>query len=319
MKHLFLLLACLPLLLNSCSSESWRTASGSVWGTTYHITYLASNDLTDSIIAVTSAIDGSLSMFNPSSTVSRINRGETTDADTHFVKVYELSRRVSRASSGRFDPTVAPLVDLWGFGRGLENRPTPDSLEIACALSHTGITRTRLYNGKILSDVPGIEFDFSAIAKGYGVDCVADMMLRNGCRNFMIEIGGEVRLCGLNPRGEQWRIQIDAPVAASLPGDSAMTVLSLTDCAIATSGNYRRFRELGADSVVGHTINPLTGYPAQKSFLSATVIAPDCAMADALATALMASPPDSASAILTAFPSAKAILLTPRGKIIQLP
>ena len=309
-KPLFVGLLAASLLVGSACSSSpkWRTESGFVWGTSYHITYQNDTDLADSIIAVTDQINESLSMFSPTSTVAKINAGVSDSADRHFIAVYQLSKAVNQASNGLFDPTVAPLVDLWGFGRrgGLES--VPDSASIDSILQFVGISKTRIDGHKLIKENPMTEFDFSAIAKGYGVDQVAEMLARNGVENFMVEIGGEIRLAGHNPSGNLWRIQIDAPVVDSAPGDSAMRVLSLTDCAIATSGNYRNHRRVDSLSY-GHTISPLSGYPVQNEVVSATVIAPTCALADALATALMAAPQALADSILSSFPSAQAITI----------
>lgn len=287
----------------SCARQQWHTASGYVWGTTYHVRYLADRNLDDSVVAVADSVSESLSMFSPTSTVARVNRNESDTVDSRFKEVYELSVRVNRASGGRFDPTVAPLTDLWGFGRRGRSEEIPDSAAVASALSKVGITKSRIVADRLIKP-DSMEFDFSAVAKGYGVDCVAAMLRRNGSENFMVEIGGEIVLAGHNPAGSFWKIQIDAPVVGSEPGDSALTVLELTDCAIATSGNYRNFRS--TDSL-GHTINPLTGYPAPKEILSATVIASSCAVADALATALMASPRAVSDSLIAPF-GAKAIL-----------
>lgn len=301
----------------SCTrANDWKSASGSVWGTTYHIIYNSDRDLSDSIVSVTSLISESLSMFDRNSTVSRINRGETDSVDAFFADVYGLSQAVYAASRGKFDPTVAPLVDLWGFGRSGKDVSAPDSAAVARTLEYVGLSRSTLDGNRILKDDPRLEFDFSAVAKGYGVDKVAAMLNRNGCSDYMVEIGGEIRLAGHNPRGRDWRIQIDAPVQGSNPGDSALSVLTLTDCAVATSGNYRNFRQLAGDSIIGHTIDPLTGMPSPQKVLSATVIAPDCALADALATALMASEPAGAQEIINPFPGVKAFITLPSGKSV---
>lgn len=306
----FMCMGCSP-------APHWERTAGTAWGTTYHITYESPRDLGDSIAAVVETINQSLSMFSPSSRVSRINAGATDTVDACFAAVYELSRKVSDASGGRFDPTVAPLTDLWGFGRKEPRRELPDSAEVAAALARVGIGKTRISDGRIFRQRPDMEFDFSAVAKGFGVGEVAKMLERNGCRNFMVEIGGEIALRGHSPSGRAWRIQVDAPVAGSAPGDSSLTVLELTDCAIATSGNYRNFKEMGG-TTVGHTLDPATGYPSQRDVVSATVIAADCGLADALATALMASPADSAAAIIGCFPNTRAILVRADGTVQEI-
>lgn len=303
--------------LNSCSNNEWRQASGAVWGTTYHITYKAARDLSDSIIAVTEEINQSLSMFNKTSTVSRINAGKTDSVDRHFINVYKIACEVFEASAGKFDPTVAPLVDLWGFGRDGRETALPNSASVNNILKRVGLGKTSLHGACLIKENPLTEFDFSAIAKGYGVDCVARMFHRNGCNDFMVEIGGEISLSGYSPRGKNWNIQVDAPIVGSEPGDSALTILSLTDCAVATSGNYRNFRT-GNNGSIGHTIDPLTGFPAANYLLSATVLARECALADALATALMAMPADSASTLLDKFPDTWAIIVAPDGQSILI-
>ena len=310
----------LTLSLTACvGSPTWRTTSGAVWGTTYHITYESEKDLSDSVVAVTGEINSSLSMFSPLSTVSRINSGETDTVDSHFEKVFNVARKIFDASDGAFDPTVAPLVDLWGFGREGRDIDLPDSATVSEVMEKVGLDRAFIADGRVIKGHPQMEFDFSAIAKGYGVEQVAEMLRRNGCSNFMVEIGGEIQIEGHNPNKKAWRIQIDAPMPDSEPGDSALMIVDLTDCAIATSGNYRNFRAVSVDSIVGHTLNPKTGYPAPKYLLSVTVIAPGCTEADALATALMASSPDRVNGILSRFPEVKAILVLPSGEIIEKP
>lgn len=310
----------LTLSLTACvGSPRWRTTSGAVWGTTYHITYESEKDLSDSVVAVTGEINSSLSMFSPLSTVSRINSGETDTVDSHFEKVFNVARKIFDASDGAFDPTVAPLVDLWGFGREGRTIDFPDSATVSEVMEKVGLDRAFIADGRVIKGHPQMEFDFSAIAKGYGVEQVAEMLRRNGCSNFMVEIGGEIQIEGHNPNKKAWRIQIDAPMPNTEPGDSALMIVDLTDCAIATSGNYRNFRAVSVDSIVGHTINPKTGYPAPKYLLSVTVIAPGCTEADALATALMASSPDRVNGILSRFPEVKAILVLPSGEIIEKP
>lgn len=307
----------IPVLTGCVGSSQWYATSGSVWGTTYHIKYESAQNLDDSIVIVTNRIGESLSMFSPSSTVSRINANMTDSIDEYFNDVYEISRLVSEASGGHFDPTVAPLCDIWGFGRPDWGAALPDSTVIADILRRVGIFRTDVRGNRLIKQNPLIEFDFSAIAKGYGVDKVAEMLRRNGCHNYMVEIGGEIALSGTNPNQKKWKIQIDAPVIDSAPGDSSLMVMDLTDCAVATSGNYRNHREIGSRDV-GHTIDPLTGQPAVCSISSATVIAPACAVADALATALMASPEEYFPKIIGLFPDVSAIVVLASGEVVEI-
>lgn len=255
-------------------------------------------------------VEKSLSMFDPTSRISRINKGLTDTLDAKLADVFEISMAVNKASGGMFDPTVAPLTDLWGFGRDGRDTPLPDSTAVLEALARTGLAKCRIDGIRIVKGHQDMEFDLSAVAKGYGVDCVAAMLRRNGVENFMVEIGGEVSLGGTNAKGQPWHIQVDAPWSGASSHD-ALGVLELTDCAIASSGNYRNYRE-GADSTsrLGHTINPATGYPATTRSLATTVVAPTCGLADALATALMACDPDSAEDIISHFAHTSAIIVT---------
>ena len=300
------LMAALCLALCSCGGSrepEYRKAEGMAWGTTYHITYKNARDLADTIAAEIARIDSTLSPFCPGSLISRVNAGDTTvRADRGLAEVMALSQRVCRISGGAFDPTVAPLVNLWGFGYAQGAADVPDSTAIDSALRSVGILDCSVTpDGRVIKKSPATEFNFSAVAKGYGVDRVAEALRRCGCEDYMVEIGGEIALRGRNSRGEDWHIQIDAPESGP-DGEvvhNSMALLALTDCCIATSGNYRNYRSTSAGTV-GHTISPATGRPVATSTLSATIIAPDCALADALATASMAMPADSARAMLEA-------------------
>lgn len=311
MKHLLhiLLLLC---LLCSCTNKEYRSMQGVVWGTEYHITYNADKPLDDSVISVMRQVELSLSMFDKQSTVSRINAGETDSVDAMFAKVFYIACGVYTQTYGAFDPTVANLVNLWGFGTnpssGTYTPPSPN--EIAEARRTVGLSKCYIRNNHLFCSVKGMKFDFSAIAKGFGIDCIAEMFERNGCSDFMIEIGGEVRANGVNPSGKIWHIQIDSP-DAKLPGENALTVIPLDNAAIATSGNYRNFRTDSLGNKYGHTIDPRTGYPADCPTLSASVIAPSCAVADAFATACMVLPPDTATFLVTSILNTTPILLLP--------
>ena len=286
--------------LTACvRAPQWRTADGAAWGTTYHISYSGDRDLSDSVIAVMRDVERAVSMFDPTSNVSLVNAGITDSVGPVFAEVFNRSRHISQLSAGYFDPTVAPLVDLWGFGRKKDVKETPDSARVTQALASVGIANCYITDdGRIVRKSPSTEFDFSAIAKGYGVDAVADMLRRNGCTDFMVEIGGEVRVSGHNPRGDEWRLQIDDPVASGRDGHVRLAVVNLTDAALATSGNYRNFKEMPDGRLVTHTLSAITGYPAESDVLSVSVIAPDCMTADGLATACMAMPTDRAKAMI---------------------
>ena len=310
MKSRILLIIAAAIALASCSNRSeYRRAEGSVWTTEFHIVYRADRPLDDSIQAVLTRVEQSLSPFAEGSLISRINRGETRRADSLILRVLTRSQQICRLSGGAFDPTVSPLVNLWGFGfKNLGREPLP--AEIDSARSLVGIGRVAVRGDELTIPIKGMEFNFSAITKGYAVDLIGEMLRRNGSEDYMVEIGGEVACRGKNPRGDSWQIQIDSPQPSSAAAHDRMAVVALTDCAIATSGNYRRFRQSADGSRAWHTIDPTTGRPALSNTLSATVIAPDCMTADALATAAMVLTADSALRMIDRVPGASALLVT---------
>ncbi len=282
-----ILLVSLSLLASCGGSERYRNVEGMVWNTLYHVSYRGPAALADSLPAVFQRVGGSLSVFEESSVVSRVNASDSVEVDSLFIAVYNKSREINRLSHGMFDPTVSPLVSAWGFGPG--HRPTADTLAIDSIMRFVGIAKTRLDGHRIIKDDPRIQFNFSAIAKGYGCDQAGEMFLSNGVTDFLVEVGGEIVARGKNPRGGDWAVSIDRPVDA---GDSVVhssqCVIRLRDAAVATSGNYRNHHRSGSGKF-GHTISPVTGRPVQTDVLSATVVAPTCMEADALATACMAA------------------------------
>lgn len=278
-------------------SMPYQNDNGFVFGTVYNITYQSEDNLKDEIEKELKAVDDEFSMFNEKSTVSKFNRGEQTEFSNRFWEVYDLAATVNKETKGAFDITVAPLVNAWGFGFKHETMPTKqqvDSLRRFVGMSllekeESG--KTLIKNGKsgkvLLKKDKRVMLDFSAIAKGYGSDCIARVLRKHGVKNFMIEIGGEVVTQGISPSRVPWRIGVTKPTDDSLQTSQQLqTVLNVTDRAMATSGNYRNFYYEGGRKYA-HTIDPRTGYPVQHSLLSATVLASDCAVADAYATAFM--------------------------------
>lgn len=279
--------------LTSCTdSQGWQQASGMIWNTTYNIRWHGPASLRDSILTAIEPVDRSLSVFSDSSIVSRVNRQLATTVDTHFTTVYKECVRIHRLSAGMFDPTLAPAIEAWGFGKG--HTPTADTLRCDSLRSITGLAKTSLKDGILTKEDIRIRFNLSALAKGYGCDLLADMFRRNGVEDFLIEIGGEIVCNGTSPRNKKWRIAIDRPVENALPGENMQTCIQLESGAVATSGNYRNFHESkdaeGKKSKhFGHTISPHTCRPVATDLLSVTVVAGNCMEADALATACMAS------------------------------
>lgn len=304
----------LALLLSGIMSgcytrDTYRKCEGVIWATTFHVTYSSDRMLDDSILEVMHLVENSLSPFDENSLVTNINLNRTKLTDTLFRRIFNASIQVNNISGGAFDPTVAPLVNLWGFGYK-ESGIEPQKQSIDSALRFVGLTGCRLEGNTIVKADSHTEFDFSAITKGYGCDLIGEMLQRNGCHNYIVEIGGEVVARGKNMYGEPWRIMIDAPVE----NDSAivhkrMAVIDITDCGVATSGNYRNFRTT-PQGKAWHTISPVTGRPAETETLSATVIAPTAMMADALATACMALPTATALKMISGLPDTEALLVT---------
>lgn len=280
-------LSAIVILLNSCMSGSgFTTLDGMVWNTTYHIVYDGPENYNDSILSTLKEVENSVSVFREGSTVSKVNKSKEVEVDRYFKDVYEMSREINRKTGGMFDPTLAPLIEAWGFGRG--HVATADTLRIDSLLQTVGIYKTHLKGNRIIKDNEKIAFNFSALAKGYGVDCVAEMFMRNGIRNFLIEIGGEIRCNGRNSRGEDWCISVDSPSQGDMNLEHvSLMQIYLSSGAVATSGNYRNFHTRGGEKY-GHTISPVSGRPVKTDVLSATVTAPTTMLADALATSCMA-------------------------------
>lgn len=278
---------------------------GIIFSTIYHITYQSNTDYRDSIENLLRRFDSSVSPFNKTSLITAINNGDTTvRADKWLKTLITRSAEISRATNGTFDPTISPLINLWGFGyqKGL----TPDRTAIDTVMQHVGMKNITLYaDGRVKKSTPNVTLNFSAIAKGYAVDITARYLESKGITNYLVEIGGEIVASGVNPEGRKWSIGIDAPsdTAAAL-----QRVIHSNKLAMATSGNYRNYKTINGRRV-WHTIDPRTGEPAQNNMLSATVLAPDCMTADAYATAFMVLGVDESLRLLSATPDLDALLI----------
>ncbi|MDE6409714.1 MAG: FAD:protein FMN transferase [Muribaculaceae bacterium] len=271
---------------NEKNQESYIFDEGMVWNTQFHITYRGDENLRDSIRKVLDEVGHSLSVFDSTSLVSKVNHCDSTPVNCDFIRVYEMSRRINKISGGMFDPTLSPLITAWGFGPG--HKATSDTVRLDSLLRIVGLDKTTLRAGYIVKDLPNIQFNFSAIAKGYGCDRVAEELKKNKVNDFLVEIGGEIVASGKNPRGDKWKISIDRPVYSNSDIiHESQVVIEFTDMGLATSGNYRNYHGNGSQRY-GHTISPITGRPLQTDVLSATVLATTSMEADALATAFMA-------------------------------
>jgi thiamine biosynthesis lipoprotein len=290
-KWLFCLL--LVVSLGGCSGDVEPVQlSGATMGTTWHISYIKpkvipdQDQLQSGVEEILETVNQRMSTYLAESEISQFNAAEantwfTVSSDVFTVLSTALD--VGRQSEGAYDVTVAPLVELWGFGSsGVVSHP-PKELEITALMRQIGQGNLRLddTNSSILKQ-RDLSLDFSSLAKGYAVDRLADWMISKGVDRFMIEVGGELRLSGLSGRGDFWRIAIEQPEA---PGGSVAATMDLTDVAVATSGDYRNYFEADGQRY-SHMIDPRSGYPIAHDLVSVTVVHQNCMIADAWATAL---------------------------------
>ena len=276
------------LLLPNEPKKQYFHHQGNIFGTYYNIRYQGTNDLHEEIQARLQAFDNSLSMFNPNSVISKINRNEQVVTDSLFEAMYLEAHRVSQLSDGAFDITVAPLVHAWGFGKKAQDpKMRAQDINIDSLKALVGYEKIHLENHRIVKDNEHITLDASAIAKGYACDVVADLLRQNGSDNLLVDIGGEVVLQGVNQKGEAWRVGISRPKIDAMGMEKELQeVIASNDLCMATSGNYLQYYFVDGQRR-SHTIDPRTGRPVQHSLLSATVIASSGMRADALATACM--------------------------------
>ncbi len=277
-------------LLVSCETGKrvFVFLEGFTQGTSYHIAYNSpdSVDYHNEIKEIFEQIDNSMSVYNPGSIISEINRDEEdVRPDDYFTRVFNRASEISAKTGGAFDITVAPLVNAWGFGFSKMDNVTPKLID--SLLQFVGWEKVSIENQVFVKDHPGIMLDMNAIAKGFTVDVVAEFFESKGIKDYMVEIGGEIRLKGMNRNNQLWRIGIDKPVEdPAVISRELQEVLQMTGRSMATSGNYRRFYVKDGQRYA-HTIDPVTGYPVQHNLLSATVLTNTCMDADAWATAFM--------------------------------
>ena len=284
----FIILSCCCFFL-CCNEEEVKkeiNVNGFAQGTTYNITYISTdgNNYQRAIDSLLIEIDNSMSTYQKSSIISKFNRADSIlEVDQFFLEVLTISKEVYQVSEGAFDPTVAPIVNAWGFG--FENINNTDSSTIDSLLDFVGFDKIATVNNTVIKEKKGIMLDFNAIAQGYSVDVLCKMLESNGITSYLVEVGGELRAKGNNINDTLWRVGIDKPLP-DLKNRELEAVVNLNNKALATSGNYRKFYEKNGVKYA-HTINPKTGYPVQHSLLSATVVADNCALADAYATVFM--------------------------------
>lgn len=289
--------------LAACQSPggTYTQLEGQAQGTTYQIIYNDSvgRDFSQSVDSIFRVIDRSMSLWDSTSVISGLNANRSyVRADPHFTTVFRRAQEVAAATKGYFDPTVGLLVKAWGFSyrKGL---PQPDSARVDSLLRLVGYQKVRLEEGRLAKETLMMEMDFNAIAQGYTVDVIAKFLRGRGVRNYLVEIGGEVRAEGQNQQGQVWQVGIDQPAADSKASQLPQTVVPLSGRALATSGSYRKFIERDGRRY-SHAIDPHTGFPISHNLLSISVIADDCMSADAYATAFLVMGLDKALPIAQA-------------------
>ena len=303
MRHFATLLA-VPLLL-ACAPRPEQRLEGRTMGTTYHVTLVGVT--AERAAALQPRIDGRLeqvndrmSTYRPQSELSRFNRldraGEPFPASADMLAVLRTASRVFDLSGGAWDGTVMPLVDLWGFGpAGAVDEPPSDEA-VRTALGRVGFRRIEIRRDALVKKDPAVTLDLSSIAKGYGVDAVGALLRDEGVADFVVEIGGEVYASGVRRDGRPWRVGINRPRVDAAP-DDVFGVALLRDEAFATSGDYRNYFQSGGHRYA-HVLDPRTGRPVTNGVVSVSVRAPDCTLADGLATAVMVMGAEAGVALL---------------------
>ncbi len=314
--------ACIALLLGllpaACGPVGPATFEGAVMGTRYRVLLarppVDGRGVAAGIRQVLERVDRRMSTYKPESEVSRFNASRETGwfpVSAETARVVAKALEVWRESGGAFDITVAPLVDLWGFGPRLVPERVPSGAEIGAALARTGSRHlaVRPDPPALRKELPELEIDLSAIAKGYAVDAVAAWLEKRGFHDYLVELGGEVRVSGQRPGGRPWRVAVERGA------QGRAGVLELTSGAVATSGDYRNWFEL--DGVrYSHEIDPRTGRPVGPGLVQVTVLAPTCMEADAWATALMVAGPREGPSLARHL-GLQALFLHRRGEALE--
>lgn len=302
------------LVLTSCDKDKDTPVylKGEAFGTTYNIQLYSDKDLNfkKAIDSVIDAVNHSVSTYIPESDISKINRGDSTlVVDAIFKEVFEISEDVNRKTSGYFDPTIGVLRNAYGFGN-VKHLKVIDSTTLDSLMKYVGFHKVKINaNGTVSKEHSQIYFDFNAVAKGFGIDCIGRYLESKGVSNYLIELGGEILAKGQNFKSQQdWIVGIET-VDSELTDRSYEATVKLKNIAMASSGNYRKFR---IDSASGksyvHTLNPLTGSAEKSDVTSATVLAETCALADAYATSFMALGLEKSKNLLENLPGVEAYL-----------
>ena len=316
-RSAILLLTALLLLSGACARQGdYVRIEGFAQGSTYHVIChpvkgMNAARLQARFDARLQEIDQSLSGYNKGSLLSRLNAGEDLPLDGLFIECFERSKEIWAESGGTFDPSAAPLFDLWGFG--FSNKGQVSDAAIDSILAFVGMDlltlEERADGTHLVKADPRCQLNFNAIAQGYSCDVVARILDSLGCGDYLVDIGREIRCKGRNAAGEKWRIGLDRPSDGNMEeGKDLQAILHVSDCGIVTSGNYRKFY-VEDGRKYAHTIDPVSGRPVSHNLLSATVIAADATTADAYATWLMVIGLDRARQFLDDRPELEALLV----------
>lgn len=306
----FLLLS--GLIFSACSNDNGLlqyTLTGPAQGSTFMITYLQrpNENYQSQVDSILVYVDKSMSTWVPSSTISRVNKGDTVLMEQEFRSVLDASRKIHDQTKGNFNITVGPLVRAWGFSSTAPQ--APDSMRIDSLFQFIGMEKI-FQRGDSLWLNNGVQIDFNAIAQGYTVDLIVEFLQNKGIHDFMVEVGGELRTKGKNINGKTWTIGIDKPQEDLDSENRFQVIVELPNKALATSGNYRKFYiDESTGQRVSHTISPFTGYPAKNSLLSVSVVCNTAMEADAYATAFMVMGLEATQSFLVKNPTIDAYLV----------
>lgn len=298
----------LAFAISSCSTKTekeYSTYQGYAQGTTFHIEVEGDGDYSAAIDSILRGIDKELSLWDSASWISNWNSGNSTaELGFHARRCWELSSQMHKLSEGYFDPSLAPLIQFWGFGKSSKGFPeqvdTPMLNQLRQRIGLNQVLQFDSVQGRLIPKAAGVQLDFNAIAQGYSVDALAEFFELKGHKHYMIEVGGEVRCRGKSPQGKSWKIGIDKPESGI--ETRALQAIVDVDGGLATSGSYRKFYEKNGRRYA-HVINPKTGFPVGHHLVSVTVSAPTAATADALATALLVMGTQPAIAFAQAHPN----------------
>lgn len=303
----FLLVLLISISLTSCKEDLKNTKlTGTVFGTSYSIIYDSSINYEKQFDSLFYVVNKSMSTYQANSDISKLNRNESNEVDDHFIKVYEASKVIYNNTKGVFDPTIGAVVNAWDFGP--EGKIVElDSLKIDSLMLSVGLDKVKRNKNIILKPV-GTFIDFNAIAKGYGVDVIGEYLESKNISNYLIEIGGEIRVKGQNVEKQSpWKVGLENPNFDAT--QSVLKAITFKDKAMATSGTYRKFKTDADGNRYAHIIDTSTGYPSKTNLLSISVIAENCMTADAYATAFKAMGIEKVKLFLEGHPELKVFLI----------